>query len=161
MTRAWPILFTLFFWTTGVFIFSSCDRTRIYEKYKSIENAGWQKDSLVVFKLPVYDTSQNHNLLIGIRNDVKYPYRNLWLFVEILPPSGETIKDTFEIALADPSGKWLGKGIGGIKTRQAIYRRNVYFPDTGSYSFSIQHGMRQDVLQGIHDIGLRVEKANN
>jgi gliding motility-associated lipoprotein GldH len=80
------------------------------------------------------------------------------LFVEIEQPGGEVLRDTFEIVVADPSGRWLGKGFGGIKTLQTLYRRDVYFPVPGEYTISLQHGMREDVLTGIHDVGIRIEK---
>lgn len=139
---------------------SACDNTRVYDKYKEIPESTWNKDSIVVFEVPVDDTLQNHNLLIQIRNETSYRFSNLWLFIEIIQPDGETIKDTFEVLLAEPSGRWLGEGFGGLKTRQTIYRRDVYFPASGKYTVAIQHGMRDEDLEGIHDVGFRVEKSS-
>ncbi len=138
---------------------SACDNTRVYDQYKEIPESTWYKDSIVVFEVPVDDTLQNHNLLIQIRNETSYRFSNLWLFIEIIQPDGETIKDTFEVILAEPSGRWLGEGFGGLKTRQTIYRRDVYFPVSGKYTVAIQHGMRDEDLEGIHDVGFRVEKS--
>ena len=107
---------------------------------------------------PVHDTLQNNNLYINVRNDIKYKYSNLWLFIEIDQPGNNSVTDTFEITLADPSGKWLGEGFGGIKNRQVIFKRNVYFPVSGEYKINIRQGMRENVLKGITDIGIRVEK---
>lgn len=147
-----------------VFLFAimiaSCDKKMVFEKYKAIPPAGWHKDSLIIFNIPVFDTLQNHNLYIDIRNETTYKYSNLWLFIEIMQPNGKTMKDTFELVLAEPSGEWLGSGIGAIKTRQSILRRGVYFPVPGEYTVKIQQGMREDVLKGIHDVGFRVEKVN-
>ncbi len=140
--------------------FMSCDQSQIFDKYKTIPDAQWHKDSLVVFTVPVTDTLQNHNLLVNVRNETTYNYSNLWLFVEICQPDGDMMKDTFQMVLAEPSGKWLGEGIGKLKTRQAIFRRNVYFPVSGEYTVRIQHGMREEALRGIHDVGFRVEKVN-
>ena len=67
-------------------------------------------------------------------------------------------EDKFEITLADPAGKWLGGGFGGLKTREVIFRRNVFFPVSGNYKITIQQGMREDVLTGISDVGVRIEK---
>jgi len=138
----------------------SCDQTQVFGKYNAIPDAQWHKDSLVVFTVPVTDTLQNHNLRVNVRNETTYNYSNLWLFVEIIQPDGETMKDTFQMVLAEPSGKWLGDGIGKLKTRQAIFRRNVYFPVSGEYTVKIQHGMREETLRGIHDVGFSVEKVN-
>lgn len=146
----------LFFIAVLVLI-SACDDNRVFDEYKAIPETGWNKDSLLVFEIPVTDTTQNHDLYINIRNDIKYKYSNLWLFVEIAEPGGAAHTDTFEVTLADPSGKWLGTGFSGIKTREVVYKRNVYFPVSGLYKINIQHGMRDVVLQGITDVGLRVE----
>ena len=154
------ILLFLFF-TLVVALFSSCDENRIFEAYKTIPDAKWNKDSLLVFNVPVTDTIQSQNLLINVRNTTSYGYSNLWLFIEIVQPGGRAVKDTFEITLAKPSGKWLGEGFGGIKTRQVMYRRNINLPESGDYKVIIQHGMREKVLEGIHDIGIRIEKASS
>ncbi len=138
----------------------SCQNKQVFEKYHPVDKAIWHKDSVVVFNIPVSDTSRNHNLLLGIRNDIQYPFSNLWLFIDMKPPGGEAMTDTFEIALAAPSGEWLGQGIGGIKSRQVMFKRNVVFPQPGNYRVSIRHGMRKQLLKGIHDIGFKVEKVN-
>lgn len=157
MKRYLPLFFVVIF--AGL-LFTSCNKNMVFEKYKAIPETGWHKDSVVVFNIPVEDTLQNHNLHINIRNETSYNYSNLWLFIEILQPDGEMLTDTFEVILADPSGEWLGEGIGGLKTREAIFRRNVKFPVPGEYTVKLQHGMRQDVLKGIHDVGFKVEKVN-
>ena len=141
-------------------LFSACDTNVVFEKYNNIPQSGWHKDSLVVFSVPITDTLQNHNLLLNIRNDIEYNYSNLWLFVNISQPGETAVTDTFEVMLADRAGKWLGEGFGGIKTRQVPYRSSVYFPVSGEYKISIQHGMRDEILEAITDVGIRVEKAN-
>lgn len=139
---------------------SACDANRVFDQYKEIPESAWHKDSMVVFHIPVDDTLQNHNLLVQIRNETSYSFSNLWLFIEITQPDGKSVKDTFEVVLADPSGRWLGEGYGGLKTRQAIYRRDVYFPVSGEFTVAIRQGMREEILEGIHDVGFRVEKAS-
>lgn len=141
-----------------VMLLVACDPHSVFDKYKPINKGVWHKDSLVVFNVPVTDTLQNHSIYINVRNKVEYQYSNLWLFVTIEQPGGEAVSDTFEMVLADPSGKWLGEGFGGLKNRKAIYRRNVFFPRSGDYTISLQQGMRTDELKGISDVGVRVEK---
>jgi gliding motility-associated lipoprotein GldH len=139
-------------------LFSACDRNQVFDDFRTIPNSGWHKDSLMFFDFKVADTKSNNNLFLKIRNSVNYEYSNVWLFIEILQPDGRSVKDTFEITLADPTGKWLGEGISDLKTRETVYRRNVYFPVSGNYQVKIQQGMRQENLTGIHDIGFRIEK---
>lgn len=137
----------------------SCSQNLVFEQYKTIDDKSWNKDSVMVFTVPVSDTTDNNNFYINVRNDIKYQYSNLWLFITIEQPDGKTLEDKFEIALADPSGKWLGEGLGGLKTREAMYRRNVFFPRSGDYKISIQQGMREENLKGISDVGIRIEKV--
>jgi len=142
-------------------IIISCQDNSIYDKYKPVPVKGWHKDSVIVFHFPVSDTLQHYNLILYVRNDINYKFSNLWLFIEITGPGGTAVIDTFEIALASPSGKWIGKGLAGLKTREVVYRRSYSFHAQGDYIIRIRHGMRQKNLKGIRDIGLRVEKIRN
>lgn len=137
----------------------ACQPKILHEEYVEIEGRNWNKDSVLVFTVPVIDTLQNYNLLVNVRNDVNYKYSNVWLFIKIQQPDGQQLDDKFEITLADHSGKWLGKGFGGLKTREVIYKGQVYFPVSGDYTISVQQGMREEVLKGISDVGIRVEKV--
>jgi gliding motility-associated lipoprotein GldH len=149
--------YTLLFFA-AVLIFAACDRKALTNDYKIISNKGWNKDSLLVFEVPVTDTLKMYQVFVNVRNDIEYKYSNLWLFIGITQP-GDTIPvtDTLEITLADPTGKWLGEGFGGMKTTETQYRKNVYFPKAGSYKIEIQHGMRGKMLTGITDVGIRVQ----
>ena len=66
--------------------------------------------------------------------------------------------DTIEFYLADHRGQWLGTGMGAWKEMPVLYRQALRFPRSGTYTYTIRHGMRTDPLRGIHDIGMRVEK---
>jgi gliding motility-associated lipoprotein GldH len=138
----------------------SCNRGGVFGGYKSIPKSVWNRDSLVVFQIPVTDTVQRHSLFLNVRNDIEYKYSNLWLFVEIIQPGDSTaVIDTFEFTLADQTGKWLGHGFGGVKTNEMLFKSNVYFPVSGNYQIQIQHGMRGKLLKGITEVGYRVEKS--
>ena len=139
---------------------SSCDSSGVYDKYYEIPKLSWHKDSLLTFHVPAEDASQSYNLIIQIRNEISYKYSNLWLFCEFTDTHGAVKRDTFEITLAEPSGRWMGKGNGSIKTLQTVYKRDFRFPAPGEYTFSIQHGMRDERLTGIHNVGFRVEKVS-
>lgn len=139
-------------------LFSSCDKKVIYNNFTPIVNTTWNKDSLLKFEVPVTDTLKMHRFFINVRNDIDYKYSNLWLFVKITQPGDTTVTDTFEVTLADPAGKWLGSGFGGFKTTENLYRGSVYFPKAGVYEIQIQHGMRGKILEGISDVGIKIEQ---
>lgn len=139
--------------------FASCDRKRVFEAYHTIGENGWNKDSVVIFNVALKDTTRNHNMYVNIRNKGTYPYSNLWLFLSIGSPDGKMLTDTVEFSLAEPSGRWKGSGIGDLHDNQILYKSSVYFPHKGKYTFQIKQGMRDNVLLGIRDIGLRIEKT--
>jgi gliding motility-associated lipoprotein GldH len=136
----------------------ACNKGRFFGEYKTIPRAVWHRDSIVVFQIPVTDTLKNHNLYVDVRNDINYKYSNLWLFIDIIQPGDSTsVTDTLEVTLADQTGKWLGKGFGGVKTTEALFRKNVFFPVAGNYQIQIKQGMRGQLLEGITEVGFKVE----
>ncbi len=138
----------------------ACDSNRLYEEYKTIDPAGWHKDSIASFELEISEPGQGYNLYINIRNQGNYPNSNIWLFLEVESPQGQMLTDTVEYILAEKSGQWRGSGIGDLFDNQFSYRQNVRFENPGKYQFFIRQGMRAEQLKGIHDIGLRIEKQN-
>ena len=98
---------------------------------------------------------------MNVRNVGEYPYQNLWLFLSKTSPNNIQISDSIECYLADKRGKWLGSGVGSMYEMSILYQENVHFDAAGTYSYKIVHGMRDVVLIGINDIGMRVEKINS
>jgi len=137
----------------------ACDPDKVIDQYHTINNSSWDVDSVQKYTFTIFKKDQVHNVYFNIRNDRSYKFSNLWLFVTIDPPKGESKTDTVQVMLADPSGKWLGKGFSGTYDSRQLYMRNVYFPETGNYAISLRHGMRPSILKGITDIGIRIEKV--
>lgn len=150
----------LFYGTILLLATAGCQHNGAFEEYKTIPSAGWHKDSTMVFDFTIAETQNLQNIYLNVRNHVTYSYSNLWLFIEITGPDGETQKDTFEVILADPAGKWMGKGFSGLKNQQVPYRNRISFPKPGNYRVSVKQGMREEWLKGISDLGIRVEKVN-
>ena len=152
--------YSIFIFIVGLFCFVSCDNNSIYHQYQPIDNNGWHKDVAVEFAVPITDTASLYNVIINIRNHNEYPYQNLYLFVYSTTPDGKMDGDTLNCILADNQGRWEGQGIGSTSTLPVMYMPAVKFSKQGIYTFKIMQGMREDVLEGISDIGLRVEKRN-
>ncbi|MFH2096350.1 MAG: gliding motility lipoprotein GldH [Bacteroidota bacterium] len=140
----------------------ACDSSRVYEENIAVTGAIWNKDSLARFDVRISDTRTPHNVYINVRNMGDYRFKNLFLFITVTSPAGNSVKDTFDCVLADDRGKWYGSGIGDLYDNQILYKGNIIFPDTGIYTFQYEQAMRMDKwggnLEGISDIGLRVEK---
>ena len=141
-------------------VFSSgCDSGRVFEENIRIEDNSWSSDDLLTFRPVIPDTTSGYNVYINIRNASHYPFSNIFLFLNTVFPDGKIDRDTLEVMLAGPDGKWLGSGLGDIWDNRVLFKRNVSFPQKGEYRFELVHAMRVDPLPGIMDAGIRIEKA--
>ncbi len=147
----------------------SCDSKRFFDAYKSVPNQ-WDKADVVSFQITPNDSIALYNLFVNIRNTNDYKYNNLFLIVQMDYPNGKTIKDTLEYQMAATDGKLLGSGFTDIKENKLWYKgykTPFVFKEQGTYKIKIQHAMRETgkvngiaYLQGITDIGFRVEKID-
>lgn len=144
------------------FIFLSCDEKRVFDEYQSVGSA-WHKDSIISFDLPVLDSTKRYDLFINLRDNNNYPYNNLFLIVTLEKPNGYTKVDTLEYEMAAPDGSLLGEGFTDIKESKLFYKEGVRF--RGKYKVNIKQAVRESgkvpgvtQLEGITDIGLRIEK---
>lgn len=144
----------------ALLLFTSCDRNKFFERYQEINSKGWSTDEIVDLEVEVDGSEgQLYDYLIGLRNNNDYLYSNIFFFVGIETPDGAYHTDTLQYLLAEPNGKWLGSGVGEIKYNLFKFKEKQLMP-SGVYKFNIVHGMRDDLLLGIEDIGLRIERSN-
>jgi len=81
-------------------------------------------------------------------------------------PNSKTMVDTLEYKMAEPDGSLMGKGLTDTKDNKLFYKENFVFPKAGNYKIYIQQAVRKsgkiegiEVLEGVTDVGLRIEKA--
>jgi len=142
----------------ALLVLISCNSDVLFDDTKRIPGDVWNQYEKVLFEVPVMDTVNRYKFYLNIRHNSDYRYSNIHLFISTLFPDGRKARDTVECILARPDGKWLGKGITGIKDNQVLLRTGLIFPEAGMYSFELEQAMRQENLEGITDIGLRIEK---
>jgi gliding motility-associated lipoprotein GldH len=135
-----------------------CNKDVLYSDSVTIPSEVWQLDFIPEFSTPITDTASICNIYLTVRTGTSYPYRNIWLFVNTVSPSGKSITDTLQYMLADEKGKWFGKGFSDIHELDLPFRTGVYFREKGNYTFRIRHGMRNENLKGVYDLGLRISK---
>ena len=144
----------------------SCDKNRIFERNISIDNNIWSLAQKPHFEHENKDTLSSVNIMINVRHSTKYPFSNLWLFVNTTCPDGYISQDTLECLLAEKSGRWIGNGIGNIRD-VSFFLKQTRLKKEGLYLFSIEQAMRHgdltqiDSLNGVVGIGLRIENSRN
>lgn len=139
-------------------IMVACQQDVVFTQFESIPARGWEADSVVVFQPTIEDSVADYQILITIRHTDRYPYQNMWMFVDIKQDSVLLRRDTIEAQIANARGEWYGKGMSEY-TLPIIYLENTRLPQ-GEYSIGIQQGMREESLRGVSKVGLKLVKNN-
>lgn len=147
---------TVLMFSLLLFILAGCGKGVVFDNNKSISGDVWKSDQVIRFDVPVEDTVHIFKFYLNLRHTTSYRYANIFLFIDSTFPDGKHARDTVECILADPSGKWLGKGVSNIRDNQVLLRRGLRFPQKGNYIFEFEQAMRESELKGVMDVGLRI-----
>ena len=138
-----------------------CLPSPYFQKQESIPQNQWNYNFRPTFKFEVTDSTARYQPYFIIQHTQAYPYSNLWMWLYIKAPGDKSgKKERVNIMMADPTGKWKGRGIG------AVYEERVYldlgdsvrFNRNGLYEISLEQNMRVNPLPEVLHVGLRVEK---
>lgn len=129
-----------------VILSSSCSSRTIYSHYESVSRLGWNADSLVEFVAAIPDTAAEYELTVYVRHTSQYPYQNIWILAGT---------DTIGAYMADDRGRWLGAKRGGVY-ELALPVRTIR-PKQDTLRLAVGHGMREEDLIGITDIGIYID----
>lgn len=135
---------------------TSCDNHTVYSDSHRIGDEKWSMYDPANFVCSIDDTITTCDIVFSLRTSTDYPYRNMYLFIVTSFPSGTTVTDTLNATVTDEKGRWQGKGAGDLRELTIPYKSNVFFPEKGEYHFRVIHGMRDTVLKGVYDIGMRI-----
>lgn len=136
-------------------LLTACSSNEIFSEFHSFPESRWPRNEKVKFEVDLKDNTCHYNVWLEIRNNNNYPFRNLWLFVDVTTPDRQERTDTLNVELADVYGKWHGHGIS-LYSCSFPFEQAIKYPVTGIYTYSIRQGMRAEQLEGISDIGLTV-----
>jgi len=147
----------LFFFTT--FILTSCQNNSYYYQSQTVSDLGWSINQTLTFKDSIPSSAPEiMHFEINPRHTNLYPYQNIWLYIRTKCSDGATRMDSVNLKLSEPNGRWIGTGWGSLY--------NISYPladlrikKTTSkrwFKIDIQHGLRDNQLPGIEDIGIRL-----
>lgn len=136
----------------------ACGQDVVFQQQQRLPSEGWHVDDCILFEAEIRDSLSLHKMYLDLRNTTDYAYTNLFIFLHIEFPDQRLFRDTIECVLADRRGRWTGSGFGRLRSQRFLFRDDVWFPNAGTYRFRICHGMRYDTLEGISDVGIRIER---
>ena len=149
---------TVIFAIISAFVMSSCSNRMMYDESVVIPETKWDNKNVPYFDVNVEDTVSIYSFALNVRYMENYRYSNLYIFLHTTFPNGNVTHDTVECTLAYPDGSWVGKGSGSMRSDKILLNPNLRFPLGGVYHFEIEQAMRDDILKGIADIGISIEK---
>lgn len=142
--------------------FTSCQTLDLFEKVEAIPDFQWQSSFAPTFTFTITDTTVAYQLYIILRHNEKYNYNNIWLTLLAKAP-GDSIAKKFrlELPLASNEKGWLGSGMDDLydhRVALTLDPQQFSFSKRGTYAFTLQHLMRENPLQNVMNIGIRLEK---
>ena len=140
---------------------AGCLPAPFYQKEVAIPQNAWNYSFKPTFKFDITDTATGYDTYFIIRHTQAYPYANLWIWLYIKSP-GDSIarKERINIVLAEPNGKWMGRGMGEIYEQrlQINLGDSVHFDRKGLYEVAMEQNMRINPLPEVLHVGLCVKK---
>lgn len=135
----------------------SCVDNAVVDNFFAIPNQHWTYAQPIKTAVEISDPNKNYNLFINLRHTDAYKYANIWFKVSIVSPDKKKKTERVEFNLASTDGAWLGTTGGNLFTCQLPYKQNYRFAQKGKYLIVVEQNMRDNPLDGVNDLGLRVE----
>jgi gliding motility-associated lipoprotein GldH len=138
---------------------SACTSLDVFEQSVAFKGQQWSGGQKPSFDFHISDTTALYNIYLVFRHTDAYRFNNIWLKLYRSGPDTSYTRQV-DLRLATNDKGWLGSGMDDIwEHRIKITEAPVEFRKSGDYRFAIEQVMRQDPLQHVINIGLRVEKA--
>ena len=151
-----------FYFLLFTFYLLGCLPAPYFQKEEAIPQNAWAYNFKPSFTFEITDTTAAYQPYFLIRHTQAYPFCNVWVWVYVKTPGDSVVKkEHINITLAEPTGKWLGRGMGEIyEQRMPIdLSDSIRFNHKGTYIISFEQNMRVNPLPEVLNVGLRLEKT--
>lgn len=155
-----------FFLVASIFIVTGCT-SRKELLFEELPEEGWQQDQWVEFSYTNRLPKKYASIDWILRHEDNYPFSNIHFIIAWRNPKGVEKTDTISYVLAQPNGRWLGKGLY-IKEHSLPYVEQFLLDEPGVYQFRIRPAVRatekliaDKTLTGIHQVGISINPILN
>ncbi|RYY99266.1 MAG: gliding motility lipoprotein GldH [Chitinophagaceae bacterium] len=155
MTRLFPIVLL------SVLFLSGCGHIDLYERTATLKGRVWRSSEKPTFRFDIKDTTVPYQLYVLFRHTAAYNFNNVWVSLSTTFPDGTSSKVQYELPLATNEKGWLGTGMSDVYEHRVALTplgREFLFRKAGTYTFTLEQIMRENPLEGVLNVGLRVEK---
>ncbi len=141
----------------AVALLSACTGNKVYDKYEHTPIAGWEKNDTLKYQIPPVAQSGMYKAELGLRINGSYPFMELTLIVDQTRfPSRSVKSDTLNCELIDRRGNSKGRGLSYYQYHFKVTEMYLHAGD--SLSISVRHDMKREILPGISDIGIMLNR---
>lgn len=141
------------------FLLNACTTVDVFEKNITIPRHEWSNSFKPEIVFEIKDTLSSYTIFTVIRHSDAYRYKNLWMNVYIQTPGDTLKKQKLDLKLATDDKGWLGSGMDDIYEHRIPITGNPVALKAGTYRFTLENIMREDPLEHVMNVGIRVEKT--
>ena len=139
--------------------FTSCDTNTPYYHYAHTPIDGWEKNDTLRYDVQPLKKGGEHQITVALRLNGAYPFRKLYLIMEQdVFPRLQCKTDTICFDVTSKEGRFTGNGISYYQYTVPVCRQ--HFMENDSIHITIRHAMKRDILPGISDIGVKLERIH-
>jgi gliding motility-associated lipoprotein GldH len=149
---------TSFFIVLACCLILSCTTADIYEKTVTIPGQKWQSSYQPGFEFQITDTTTSYKIYLVLRHTEKYNFNNIYVNLHVKGP-GQDTSTTIQkdLILATNDKGWEGTAMDDIYEHRIPLAEKQTLK-AGLYNFTIEQIMREDPLEHVLNVGLRLER---
>jgi gliding motility-associated lipoprotein GldH len=140
----------------------SCTTTDLYEKSVAVPGHSWKNSFKPSFTFIIKDTASPYQIFLILRHTDKYNFNNIYINLYARQPNQDTMQSVkYDLTLATNEKGWLASGMDDIYEHRIPLtptQQQFYFKKPGNYIFTVEQIMRENPLNNVLDVGLRIEK---
>lgn len=140
----------------------SCTTIDLYEKSVSIPGHSWKSSYQPAFTFTIKDTSSPYQLFLILRHNDQYSFNNIYIRLHTKQPGADSTRTAqYDLRLGTDNEGWLASGMDDIYEHRIPLTPvggQFYFKKPGDYIFSVEQIMRENPLNHVFNVGLRIEK---
>lgn len=142
-------------------MYTSCTEVDVFEKNITIPNHSWSSQFKPEITFTIDDTLSRYKIFIVLRHSDAYRFKNIWINIHTESPSGVQRNQPLDMQLATDSEGWIAAGMDDLFEHR-IMITPPGSPErlrAGTYKFKLENIMREDPLNHVWNVGIRLEKV--
>jgi len=136
----------------------ACETIDVFEKNVRIPNHEWSNSYQPQIEFEISDTTSLYNIYVVLRHTDAYRYKNIYMNIYTQVPGDSVMKQRLDLQLAADDKGWLGSGMDDIFEHRILIAKGK-FSKAGLYKYKLEQIMREEPLQYVLNVGIRVEKV--